>query len=69
MNAKELRELSPVEIQGKVNGLEEERFNLRFQHKMGQLTNPQRIREVRRGIARAKTVLNQMKTQKPAKAS
>ena len=37
MKAKELRELSPAELQERVETLEEELFNLRFQQKMGQL--------------------------------
>lgn len=61
MKAQELRELSQIDVEGKVEALEGEYFNLRFQHKMGQLSNPLRIREVRREIAKAKTVLNEMK--------
>ncbi len=59
MKAHELRELSPVEIQGKVEDLEEEHFNLRFQAKLGQLSNALRMREVRRDIARCLTVLGE----------
>ena len=59
--AKELRELSPDEILKKVDGLEEEFFNLRFQAKMGQLTNPLQLRYIKRDIARAKTILNEKK--------
>ncbi|MBD3419581.1 MAG: 50S ribosomal protein L29 [Chitinivibrionales bacterium] len=61
MKAKELRELSPVEVTEKIEGLEEEYFNLRFQAKLGQLSNPLRLRDVRREIARAKTVLSELK--------
>ncbi len=61
MKAKEIRELSPAEISSKVAGMEEELFNLRFQGKMQQLSNPLRIRQVRREIARAKTILNEKK--------
>jgi len=59
--AKEIRELSPDEILKKVDGLEEEFFNLRFQAKMGQLTNPLQLRYIKRDIARAKTILNEKK--------
>jgi len=62
MKSNELRELSAQEIVKKVDELEEEFFNLRFQAKMGQLTNPLRLRGVRRDIARAKTILTEKKT-------
>jgi len=62
MKARELRELSPAELAEKIACLEEELFNLRFQQKMGQLSNPLRLRIVRRDIARATTLLHQKKT-------
>jgi len=58
MKAKELREMHVDEIAGKVTEMEEELFNLRFQAKMGQLSNPVRMRWIKRDIARAKTVLH-----------
>jgi len=61
ITAKEIRELSPDEIVKKVDVLEEEFFNLRFQAKMGQLTNPLQLRYIKRDIARAKTILNEKK--------
>ncbi|HON10446.1 MAG TPA: 50S ribosomal protein L29 [Chitinispirillaceae bacterium] len=59
MKTKEIRDLSPEELTKKIDGWEEELFNLRFQAKMGQLANPLQLRLVRRDIARAKTVLNE----------
>ncbi len=59
MKAKELKELSTKELEAKVTELKEELFNLRFQLATGQLENPMRIREVRKGIARAKTVIRE----------
>jgi large subunit ribosomal protein L29 len=59
MKAKEFRNLTTAEIEQKINSLKEELFNLRFQLATGQLDNPTRIREVRRTIARAKTVLRE----------
>ncbi len=59
MKANEIRDLSPGEIAKKVDEMEEELFNLRFQAKLGQLANPLQLRMVRRDIARAKTVLRQ----------
>ncbi len=67
ITVKEIRELSPEEIVKKVDSLEEEFFNLRFQAKMGQLTNPLQLRYIKRDIARAKTILNE-KNRTAAKA-
>ena len=63
MKARELRELSTEEVKEKLSEMEEELFNLRFQAKMGQLSNPLRMRIVKREIARAKTVLNEQAKQ------
>lgn len=59
MKAKELRNLTTAEIEQKIKEYKEELFNLRFQLATGQLDNPVRIRDVRKGIARAKTVLRE----------
>ena len=59
MKAKELVELTTAEIEQKLKSLKEELFNLRFQSATGQLDNPGRIRQVRKDIARAKTVLRE----------
>lgn len=59
MKPKDLRHLSDDEIQDKVNDLKEELFNLRFQLATGQLDNPMRIRQVKKDIARAKTILRE----------
>ncbi|GIO88337.1 50S ribosomal protein L29 [Paenibacillus faecis] len=59
MKANELRNLTTAEIEQKVAGFKEELFNLRFQLATGQLDNPTRIRDVRKEIARAKTVLRE----------
>ena len=56
MKVNEIRNLSTAELTEKVAGLKEELFNLRFQLATGQLENPARIREVRKSIARIKTV-------------
>ncbi|MDR2578636.1 MAG: 50S ribosomal protein L29 [Chitinispirillales bacterium] len=61
MKVKEIRELSVEEIKKRIDGLEEEHFNLRFQARMGQLTNPLRLRYVKRDIAKAKTILGEKK--------
>lgn len=57
MKTTEIRDLTNEEIQKKVVDLKEELFNLRFQHEIGQLENPNKIKETKRDIARLKTVL------------
>lgn len=59
MKALEFRNLTTAEIEQKVNGFKEELFNLRFQLATGQLDNPAQIRDIRKQIARAKTVLRE----------
>ncbi|CAM3883979.1 50S ribosomal protein L29 [Alicyclobacillus pomorum] len=59
MKAKELRGLTTEEIESRIDQLKDELFNLRFQLATGQLENPMRIRQVRKDIARAKTILKQ----------
>ena len=56
MKVNEIRNLSTAELNEKIVSLREELFNLRFQLATGQLGNPMRIREVRKTIARIKTV-------------
>lgn len=59
MKAKEIRELTTAEIEQNVKDLKEELFNLRFQLATGQLENTARIREVKKSIARMKTIVRQ----------
>ena len=59
MNAAELRNRKPEELQGQLVELLREQFNLRMQKGSGQLGNPSRFKAVRREIARIKTVLNE----------
>ncbi|HET7522239.1 MAG TPA: 50S ribosomal protein L29 [Bacillales bacterium] len=59
MKANEVRDLTTAEVEQKIKSLKEELFNLRFQLATGQLENPARLREVRKSIARAKTVLRE----------
>ncbi|MBS4210548.1 50S ribosomal protein L29 [Bacillus sp. FJAT-50079] len=59
MKAKEIRDLTTAEIEQNVKSLKEELFNLRFQLATGQLENTARLREVRKGIARAKTIIRE----------
>ena len=57
--AETLRELSTEELNKKVVELKEELFNLRFQMATGQLENPMQLKQVRKDIARAKTVIRE----------
>lgn len=57
MKASELRKLSTADLEAKEMELKQELFNLRFQLATGQLTNPNRIRECKKDVARVKTLL------------
>jgi large subunit ribosomal protein L29 len=59
MSAKEMRAKSPTELQESLLQLKKEQVNLRFQKATGQLEGTSRVREVRREIARIKTVLRE----------
>lgn len=59
MKVNKLRDLTVEELERKVDNLKEELFNLRFQMATGQLENPMRIKEVKKDIARAKTILRE----------
>lgn len=63
MKTNKLRDLTNDELIRKADQFKEELFNLRFQMATGQLENPVRIKEVRRGIARAKTILRERELQ------
>jgi large subunit ribosomal protein L29 len=60
MKAKDMRDMTRVELSEKLTELKSELFNLRFQHATNQLENPIRIAEVKRDIARTKTILREM---------
>lgn len=59
MKAKEIKELTTAEIEQNVKEMKEELFNLRFQLATGQLENTARIKEVKKTIARLKTVMRE----------
>lgn len=59
LNVEELRKLSDADLVKKLRELKEELFNIRFQNATGQLENASRIRVLKRGIARVKTVQRQ----------
>lgn len=60
MKAHELRALTREELVRKIEELSQELFNLRFQLATKQLSDTSRIRQVRRDIARAKTILHEL---------
>ena len=60
MKASELVYLSETELDTKLAELKQELFNLRFQPAINQLENPMRMKEVKKDIARIKTVLRQL---------
>jgi large subunit ribosomal protein L29 len=57
----ELKELSIEELAEKVNGLKKDLMQLRFQHKTGKLERHSAMKEAKRDIARAKTLINEKK--------
>ncbi|MBU0987367.1 MAG: 50S ribosomal protein L29 [Proteobacteria bacterium] len=59
MKASEIRELSLEEIQRKVVSLKQELFNLRFQHEVGQLENPRKLKQAKQAIARVNTIIRE----------
>lgn len=60
----DLRAMTPDQLQDELLNLKKEQFNLRFQRATGQLENTGRVRQVRRDIARVKT----LQRSKPAEA-
>ena len=60
MKASEIKEMNIEEMQQKLSDLKEELFNLSFQHEIGQLENPQRMKQTKRDIARIKTIIREV---------
>ncbi|MBQ5414830.1 MAG: 50S ribosomal protein L29 [Firmicutes bacterium] len=65
MKMENIRKLSQTELIAEESRLKKELFNLRFQHTTGQLENPGKMKEVKKDIARVKTVIreNELKAQ------
>ena len=61
MKAAEIRKLDDAKLEETLKDLKEELFNLRFQSATGQLDTPMRIREVKKNIARVKTIVTERK--------
>lgn len=62
MDAREIRELSDSDLNEKLQDYSQELFNLRFQHSTAQLENTHRLSQVRKTIARIKTIINERNT-------
>ncbi|MGA7431335.1 MAG: 50S ribosomal protein L29 [Xanthobacteraceae bacterium] len=67
MKAADIRAMTIDQIDDEVLKLKKEQFNLRFQRATGQLENTSRVREVRRDIARLKTVAKNKRSGAPKK--
>ena len=66
MNVKEVRDLSNEELEKEVVSLKEELYDLRFAQATGTLEKPARIRDIRKTIARIKTVITERKNAQSA---
>ena len=63
MKAAEIRELTVDDLRARVKDLEDQTFRLRIQKSMGQLEAPAKVRDVRRDLARIKTILREKERQ------
>ena len=64
MELNKIRQLTDVELNAELDKMKQELFNLRFQHVTGQLENPIKMREVKRDIARVKTIIREKELDK-----
>ncbi len=64
MNASKLREMSLEDLESEGQALSEQIFRLRFQKATGQLENRTKIRQIRRDLARVKTILTEIRQQR-----
>ena len=60
MKANDVRKMSAAELETKLVELKKDLFNLRLQHATNQLENPVRIAEVKKDIARVKTIFREL---------
>ena len=65
MKAGDVRSLSQEERQQKLVEMKQELFNLRFQHATGQLENPQRLKQIKRDVARVQTIIREEELSTP----
>jgi large subunit ribosomal protein L29 len=69
MKSREIWEMAPEEIQGKLDDARAEMFNLRFQFSTGQMQNNARLRQMRREISRLHTILRAKQLQRTQAAN
>ena len=60
MKASDIRKMSAAELENKLGELKKDLFQLRLQHATNQLENPVKIAEVKRDIARVKTIIREL---------
>lgn len=65
MDLNKIRKMTNQERTAELEKMQQELFNLRFQHVTGQLENPVRMREVKRDIARVKTIIREKELEGP----
>lgn len=68
MKISEIRDMTPAELEAKLEELKADLFNLRFQHAINQLENPMRLNAVKKDIARVKTIIRENELRDDAKA-
>jgi len=68
MKANEVKQMTDDQLKDELLKLKKEQFNLRFQKASGQIDNTARVRQVRRDIARIKTVMNERRRTESAQA-
>ena len=66
MSAEAFRDMTLDQLDDQLQKLKKEQFNLRFQRATGQLENTSRVREVRRDVARLKTIAREKRGGRPA---
>jgi len=64
MELKKMRELTDAELTAELVKMKKDLFNLRFQHVTGQLENPIKMKDTKRNIARAKTIIREKELEK-----
>ncbi|WP_372797007.1 50S ribosomal protein L29 [Pontiella sp.] len=63
MKVNEINEMTVAELDVQLEEIKKEQFNLKLQQVSGQLENPARMKELRRTVARIKTIQNQKKAE------
>ena len=63
MKVNEINEMTVAELDAQLEEIKKEQFNLKLQQVSGQLENPARVKELRRTVARIKTIQNQKKVE------